>query len=389
MTSNSRQPGGQTSGSLVFTFSVETFDDAVRREFCRPPDQVLLALASDPRVGALSAVDAWRSWPVDIAKRRPLGYQSSIQIASRDAWRLRPRRLGRGDPTDIGRLRDLYRRYGTWIAKHLPAAHGGNATLVTFHPFVAAWTEGSWIKRRVFVGRDDWASSPREEPWWPAYREAYRVIAAQSEFIFTVSQELADRISPTRAVVVPNGLDAERWTPLRHEPGSLKLLKRPIGVYAGTIDGRIDTELIAAASRSLPSIVLAGPHHDPATVSRLREIPGVHLLGELRQEELVAIIQHCDVGLVPHRDTPLTRAMSPLKLYEYLGGGLPVVSIDLPPVRGVSERVALCASGADWPRAIATSVELGRLDESRRLEALAALAWPARLRPIVDAAVST
>jgi glycosyltransferase involved in cell wall biosynthesis len=160
-------------------------------------------------------------------------------------------------------------------------------------------------------------------------------------------------------------------------------------VYAGTIDRRIDVELVAAAGRSLPSIVLAGPHHDAATVSMLQQVPGVQILGELRQDELVAVIQHCDVGLLPHRDTPLTRAMSPLKLYEYLGGGLPVVSIDLPPVRGISDRIALCADRADWAAATAAAAALGRLEEADRLDAVASLAWNARLRPIVDAAVAT
>jgi glycosyltransferase involved in cell wall biosynthesis len=376
-------------GSVVFTFSLETFDDAVRREFCRPPDQTLLALAGDGRVDPLSMVDPWRSWPVDLLKLRPLQRRQKVDIESRSAWRLRPRRIRRGEPTETARLRETYRSYGEVIGRLLPAEHDGGATLVTFHPFVAAWARGPWIRKRVFIGRDDWASSPRERPWWDAYREAYREIDAECDFVFTVSQELASRISPDRAVVVPNGLDAQRWTRLRNEPSFLGQLPRPIGVYAGTIDARIDVELVAEAARSLQAIVLAGPHHDPDTVAMLQRVSGVHLLGELGQDELVALIQHCDVGLVPHRDTPLTRAMSPLKLYEYLGGGLPVVSTDLPPVRGVSSRVALCSERVDWADATAAAVALGRLEERDRLGAVTELAWRARLRPIVDAAVAT
>ena len=48
-----------TRTDVVFTFSVEMFDDAVNREFCRPPDQTLLALAGDGRVGELLAADSW------------------------------------------------------------------------------------------------------------------------------------------------------------------------------------------------------------------------------------------------------------------------------------------------------------------------------------------
>ena len=44
---------------------------------------------------------------------------------------------------------------------------------------------------------------------------------------------------------------------------------------------------------------------------------------------------------------PLTEAMSPLKVYEYLAAGLPVVSIDLPPVRDIGDRVLLASSTAE------------------------------------------
>ena len=42
------------STDVVFTFSIEMFDDAVNREFCRPPDQMLLALARDSHHQSLS-----------------------------------------------------------------------------------------------------------------------------------------------------------------------------------------------------------------------------------------------------------------------------------------------------------------------------------------------
>ena len=56
------------------------------------------------------------------------------------------------------------------------------------------------------------------------------------------------------------------------------------------------------------------------------------------------------VCLVPHRETPMSRAMSPLKLYEYLGAGSPVVATDLPPIRGVSTGACSSRQGRHWPR---------------------------------------
>ena len=56
MKSRSQEPT-----DVVFTGPIEMFDDAVRREFCRPPDQTLLALSRDDRVGRLLVAEAWRS----------------------------------------------------------------------------------------------------------------------------------------------------------------------------------------------------------------------------------------------------------------------------------------------------------------------------------------
>ena len=86
-----------------------------------------------------------------------------------------------------------------------------------------------------------------------------------------------------------------------------------------------------------------------------------------------------DLGLLVHRELPLTRAMSPLKLYEYLAAGLPVVASDLPPVRGVHPSVELVnPAGGDYPRAVRAALASGRAGESERLAFIERSSWRAR-----------
>ena len=81
--------------------------------------------------------------------------------------------------------------------------------------------------------------------------------------------------------------------------------------------------------------------------------------------------------------------MSPLKLYEYLAAGLPVASVDLPPIRAVgSERVVLCRKGGDFADAVAEALALGREDEEARREFIAANSWAKRHDELLDFALS-
>jgi teichuronic acid biosynthesis glycosyltransferase TuaH len=91
-----------THSDVFFTFSVEMLDDAVQREFCRPPDQTLLALAGDDQVGRLLVADSWRSVPVSLLRRRPVQPREQITIAGRAATRLRLYRLRIGESTSLG-----------------------------------------------------------------------------------------------------------------------------------------------------------------------------------------------------------------------------------------------------------------------------------------------
>src|ERR1700752_5307560 len=86
---------------VVFTFSYEMLDDAVDREFSRPPDQTLLAFAHDARVGELVVADPWRSYLVSTARRRNRHLVERSVVNGRDITRVRPHRLRRHDATNL------------------------------------------------------------------------------------------------------------------------------------------------------------------------------------------------------------------------------------------------------------------------------------------------
>jgi teichuronic acid biosynthesis glycosyltransferase TuaH len=377
---------------VVFTFSYEMLEDAVGREFCRPPDQTLLALARDERVGELLVADPWRSYLISAARCRNFHLDQRLTVGGRGVIRVRPHRLRRHDATDVKTVERSYLRYGALLGRALARARGvaevepQSASLVTFHPFVAAFCAAPWISNVVYFARDDWAAHGAVLRWRGLYREAYRRIDDRGAAIFAVSEELAARLSP-RASVVPNGVIGDLSRPCYPSPARISALPKPRAVYSGTIDDRLAADLIEITARTVGSLVVIGYPGDIPTVQWLKSLDNVYVFDAVGQKELAATVQACDVGVIPHRNQGLTRAMSPLKLYEYLAAGLPVLSVDLPPVRGVDEeRVRICG-GDNWANGLAEAVRMGPAAEDRRQRFIDEVSWEQRMRRVVDAAV--
>lgn len=382
-----------TRTDIVFTFAFEMIDDSFKREFCHPADQTLLALAADERVGHLVVGDAYRSYVLSATRRRPVRLVGDLTVGGRAATRARPHRLRKLDSTDLSAVERAYQRYGQLLGQALAHARGeeqprpDSATLVTYQPFAAAFCDAPWIGKVVYLGSDDWATGEGTVPWWDVYKEAYRRIDERKASIFVVSAELAARMSP-RAEVVPNGVIADAWRPHHAAPRRIEELPRPRAVYTGSIGDRLDRELVETTASMVGSLIFMGHHGDTGTIEWLRSIPNVHLFGTVGQQELAATVQACDVGVIPHRDQACIRAMSPIKLYEYLAAGIPVVTVDLPPVHGIDdERVQICRR-EDWAAGMSRALSMGRADEKRRLRFIDEASWQRRMAPVVDAAVS-
>ncbi len=382
------------AADVVFTFSYESLDDSHNREFCRPPDQTLLALAGDDRVGRLITADPFRSLLASVARRRPVHLLEPVTIGGRTATRVRPHRLRRDDSTRLPTVERAYRRYGHLLGRALAQARGErkprpeSAALVTYHPFAAAFCDAPWISNVVYVGQDDWATGEGVRPWWDVYRAAYDRIDERKATVFAVSEELAARIS-TRAAVVPNGVIADVWRRRHAAPERISRLPGPRAVYTGTIDDRLERSLVEATARNAGSLIVMGRPGDADTVRWLRSLANVHVFDEVGQNELAATVQACDVGVIPHRDQECIRAMSPLKLYEYLAAGLPVLSVDLPPVQGVDDDRVHISHRDHWAAGLALAIAKGRAAEDHRLRFIDQVSWQRRMKPVVDAAVDS
>lgn len=372
-------PGPFSTGDVVFTFSYETLADARARGMMRPPDRILTSLVNRPDVSRVLVANPFR-FVASALRRRPGAPERFGDTGEANV--ITPLRARRADPTGLEAIERTYRSYDRAIARASDSHRLSRPDVITTHPLVAGFAPMTWSSNALYFGRDDWASFPPRAEYWPAYREAYGRIARSGMPVAAVSQQIIDRIDPTGPhMVVPNGVEPSEWLGERPEPPAwFSAIAEPRAVYVGTLDDRLDVEGMRSLAQAKTDVqfVLVGPIPDPALLAPLQALANIHIHESVQRHDLVAILRHSQVSLVAHRRSPLTEAMSPLKAYEYIAAGLPVVSIDLAPITGISPRIILTDAVADFADVLDTALALGTETESARRAFIEQNSWARR-----------
>ncbi len=190
-------------------------------------------------------------------------------------------------------------------------------------------------------------------------------------------------------LVVENGVDTEAFRRRTEPPGDLPVVDGPIVGYHGALSYWFDFALVEAVARSRPSwsFVLVGPVLEPAArhAARLSELENVTVLGERPSDEIPAYVQRFDVGLIPFRLDTMTEAVSPLKMYESLAAGVPVVSTPLP--AAIATAGVRTASGSSAFAAAIDAALADRDDPGFRAAATREAdeaEWGTRIRPVLE-----
>ncbi len=141
------------------------------------------------------------------------------------------------------------------------------------------------------------------------------------------------------AKIVPNGVEAEHFAqaadPTYPLAEAFEDLQHPVIGYLGGINYWIDTALLAEIARQHAdwTVVLVGPQELLADISPLKGLPNVVLTGRVPYEEVPRYVKAFDVCVNPYVLDGVAEHCSPLKLYDYLATGKPIVSVDMPEAR--------------------------------------------------------
>jgi len=375
---------------LVFALSFTTWTGAIRRGLCMPEDRLAAALPSSSRVRRLLVSNPHRSLPVVLA-RSALRQREEPYAESADVRLHQPLRLRRFDPSDAGAIERTARSYERSVWRAARRLGLEQPAVITTHPLLAGFGRFEWARAVTYYGWDDFAAWEPHRRWWPAYAEAFDRIRASGRRVVAVSDTVLSRISPTGAsMVVPNGIEGSEWLRPGPAPDWFLSLPGPRLLYVGTLDTRLDVEQVREVARAYEhgSVSLVGPVRESDPLDALAGEPNVHVFPPVDRPDLPGLVAAADVCLVPHVRTPLTEAMSPLKLYEYLAAGRPVAAVDLPPILGVSDRVALATAGSSFLPAVEEALALGPASEDDRLAFIVENDWKRRFELILDVALA-
>lgn len=218
-----------------------------------------------------------------------------------------------------------------------------------------------------------------------------------ADLVFVASRRLADRLineeSRGRAVpvqVLPCGVDVRHFEKALLStfptPPDIVSLGSPILGYVGLIQERVDLDLVAYIAKVRPNwqLVFVGPILPSFDVSSLTIYDNVHFLGHRDYVNLPGYLKSFDVALVPHRVNQMTDSMDPIKLYQYLAAGKPVVSTAVAGADQFSGLVSIAADKEAFIQAIecALASDTPALAKRRSL-AMKEHAWKSRAKAVM------
>jgi glycosyltransferase involved in cell wall biosynthesis len=158
--------------------------------------------------------------------------------------------------------------------------------------------------------------------------------------------------------LVTNGVDSEWVRCPTARPSDMPA--GPVACYVGTLhEDRLDVELclrVADHLKSRGSLLLVGP--DALTIESRGALIGkgnVLILGSRSHAAVPGYLQHADVLVVPHRRTPFTESLDPIKAYEYRAVGRPVVATPVAGFRDLGPPVTV-AEDSDFADAVLAAV---------------------------------
>lgn len=223
--------------------------------------------------------------------------------------------------------------------------------------------------KTIYYASDDY----RSYEGWGQVATLEQKMVERVDHAFFVSQGLMDRarkeygVDPAKLSVSMNATE-DRFI---SEDGSLPVtppqgrFKRPIAGVVGGINERLDFDMLfrCAELPELGTLLLVGPvPEEPSpSLTKLLKHPKCVSVGRQPHESIHEWFQCLDVGLIPYIATEFNRMCSPMRLFDHLASGAPIVTTAAcDQANAFKGRVSVCEDTVSFVAALADQLGVPR-----------------------------
>ncbi len=222
-------------------------------------------------------------------------------------------------------------------------------------------------------------------------------LAGKCDQVFATAKALAQRLEKANpnTAFIPNGANFERFVQAAEHlpcPEDMQAIPKPIFGFVGALQECIEYGYLESAASQHPdwSFVFIGRENPGVDLTKLRAMKNCHFLGLKPNEQLPSYISQFDACLNLFAKSDLSKDVSPLKFYEYLATGKPIVSTPQPDqVLQYAPVIHIAADEAEFAACCAATLEDTAAERTKaRIEEGRKSSWDARvaqMREILEA----
>ena len=326
-----------------------------------------------------------------IARRLKQGLQGVRQVEDR-IWVLSPLVL------PFKHHRPLVRAFNQGllakvIQRFLTSKKFKKPMIWTYHPFMLEAINGIEMGPLVYHCVDDLSAIPGVDA--AAFNQEEQRLLAAAKAVFTTSPALMAKCSAHNPNVhnFPNVADFTHFSQALQKvplPADLQALSEPRIGYIGVLsDYKVDFQLIINVASHRPewSFVLIGEEREGQSsplVDHLRTLPNVHFLGYRAYKVLPDYLGGFNVALLPTLINDYTHSMFPMKYFEYLAAGVPVVSTPLEFTREHNAGLEIGGDAKSFELAILRQLQRGKFSTNEAADYVGLNTWATRMNSMLQ-----
>lgn len=280
------------------------------------------------------------------------------------------------------------------IRRFLHSKSFKNPMVWTYHPFMLEAIKTIKKGPLVYHCVDDLSAIPGIDS--ESFNKEEQRLLTAAKVVFTTSTALLEKCSAhnVNTHYFPNVADVDHFSQalLTEAPLPADLLEIPeprIGYVGMLSDFKVDFQLLIDVAILRPewSFVLIGEEREGQSsqlAKHLRSLPNVYFLGYRPYQRLPDYLRGFNVALLPTLINDYTRSMFPMKYFEYLAAGLPVVSTPLDCTKDMLNGIKVVDSAEEFSNAVSKQLQRGRMSVTEAEQCIGENTWDMRLNKMLE-----